>query len=100
MQVSVALFAALTASVFDGVLVSAGGVAHQHPEVAVGKDAMDEYVKVLEGNTTSDIIARSEDPSTANQAVSLRNDAASLFRRQTPGTGALLCPTGTCADGR
>ncbi|KAK1751034.1 hypothetical protein QBC47DRAFT_417470 [Echria macrotheca] len=98
---SVTLLTALAICLFGGSVVSASdtrppSITHQNPSVDAHPDPLSDYVK-LRDNGTTEVEVGAAAPSSPIPPL----DMASVFRRQVelPGDGALLCPTGICADG-
>ncbi|KAL2880734.1 hypothetical protein SGCOL_003761 [Colletotrichum sp. CLE4] len=82
--------------VHDGSCERPPSLTHQNPDADVGRDPLAEYMN-LRDNITEYMPERRR----ASLPVSEWDIRAATFRRQTeaPGAGALLCPTGECADG-
>lgn len=71
-------------------------ITHQNPYVDAGLDPLAGYMSIRD-NVTEYMPERRR----AVTQVSEWNKNAAIFKRQTTvaGAGALLCPTGECADG-
>jgi hypothetical protein len=96
-----ATLAALAFPLHNVASAAGPSVTHERSDVRGGKGAHTGYMSARD-NITHDIFARTTMEDAVARSVSLRTDPASIFRRQvdTPGDGALLCPTGKCPDGR
>lgn len=94
------LVAALTAAAFikNGSCERLPSLTHQNPYADAGRDPLAEYMN-LRDNITEYMPERRQ---VGAPPVSEWDKRAAIFKRQTdaPGDGALLCPTGECADGR
>lgn len=93
------LVAALTAATLlhGGICERPPSLTHQNPYADAGRDPLADYMD-LRDNVTEYMPERRRSPQTVSE---WQNHAAILRRQaQAAGEGALLCPTGECADGR